>query len=85
MKFMGLIRSILLVALMSFGVVAQAQQWYHVELIVFEVLNPSDNEQSPVFTLQDPAPLSVGMTNKAIQPAGNKNLGKIAPNRGWSK
>lgn len=78
MKFLNLTNSILFVGLMSIGVAAQAQQWYHVELIVFEVLNPSDNEQSPPFTLQDPAPLSVGMANKAIQPAENKNLGDIA-------
>ncbi|AFI84079.1 hypothetical protein Q7A_1241 [Methylophaga nitratireducenticrescens] len=78
MKSLSLIRSLFFVALMSFGVAAQAQQWYHVELIVFEVLNPSDNEQSPVFTLQDPAPLKVGMANKIIQPAGNKNLTDIS-------
>ena len=78
MKSLSLIRSLLFVALMSFGALAHAQQWYHVELIVFEVLNPSDNEQSPVFTLQDPAPLKVGMANKVIQPAGNKNLTDIS-------
>ena len=78
MKSLSLIRSMLFVALMSFGALAHAQQWYHVELIVFEVLNPSDNEQSPVFTLQDPAPLKVGMANKVIQPAGNKNLTDIS-------
>ena len=61
MKSLSLIRSLFFVALMSFGVAAQAQQWYHVELIVFEVLNPSDNEQSPVFTLQDPAPLKLSL------------------------
>lgn len=78
MKFLSLTNSILFVGLMSIGVAAQAQQWYHVELIVFEVINPSSNEQSPVFTLQEPAPLSVGMANKVIQPAANKNLGEIA-------
>ncbi len=78
MKSLSLIRSLFFVALMSFGAAAQAQQWYHVELIVFEVLNPSDNEQSPVFTLQDPAPLKVGMSNKVIQPAGDKNLTDIS-------
>ena len=78
MKSLSLIRSMLFVALMRFGALAHAQQWYHVELIVFEVLNPSDNEQSPVFTLQDPAPLKVGMANKVIQPAGNKNLTDIS-------
>lgn len=78
MKSLHLVRSMFFVALMSFGVAAQAQQWYHVELIVFEVLNPADNEQSPVFALQDPAPLRVGMANNAIQPASNKNLTDIA-------
>ncbi|MDX1749805.1 MAG: CsiV family protein [Methylophaga sp.] len=78
MKSLSLIRSLFFVAFMSFGAAAQAQQWYHVELIVFEVLNPSDNEQSPVFTLQDPAPLKVGMANKVIQPDGNKNLTDIS-------
>lgn len=78
MKSLHLVRSMVFVALMSFGVAAQAQQWYHVELIVFEVLNPADNEQSPVFALQDPAPLRVGMANNAIQPASNKNLTDIA-------
>lgn len=74
MKSLSLIRSLFFVALVSFGTAAQAQQWYHVELIVFENLNPSDNEQSPVFTLQDTAPLKVGMANKVMQPAANKNL-----------
>lgn len=78
MKSLSLFRCLCFVALMGFGVTAQAQQWYHVELVVFELLNPSDNEQSPIFTLQDPAPLRVGMANKAIQPADNKNLGNIA-------
>lgn len=78
MTFSSFIRTILFVGLIGFAVGAQAQQWYHVELIVFEVLNPTDNEQSPAFTLQIPAPLRVGMSNKSIQPAANKNLENTA-------
>lgn len=78
MTFSSLIRTTLFIALTGFAASAQAQQWYHVELIVFEMLSPTDNEQSPAFSLQTPPPLRVGMANKFIQPATDKNLESIA-------
>lgn len=53
---------------------AQAQQWYHVEFIVFEQLNTVTDEKWPEMPLLEPAPLNSTMATSLIQPANNETL-----------
>jgi len=52
----------------------QAQQWYHVELIVFEQLNTVTDEKWPETPLLETAPLNTSMATSLIQPAGLESL-----------
>jgi len=56
-----------------------ADQWYHVELIVFEQLNTATDEQWPEMSGNDiSASLAPGMSSPYIQPATNNTLNTIA-------
>jgi len=60
--------------LLAFSMLAHAEQWYHVEMIVFEQLNSVTDEQWPQTKLSDNIPLATGMANTLIQPATNESL-----------
>lgn len=78
-RLMFLLRSLLLGCLMLSGFsVAQAQQWYQVELIVFENLSPISYEASPAMPILETAPLTVDTRNNRIQPASPEHLTSIA-------
>ncbi len=78
-KLMLLLRSLLMIWLMLAGLsVAHGQQWYQVELVVFENLSPTNSEASPAMPIQDAAPLTVDTHNNRIQPASPQHLTSIA-------
>ncbi len=70
--------SILLLSGLLFSLPAQAQQWYQVEVVVFEQLNPATDEQSPVMPPRDPATETPQTANSQIQPASHESLAGIA-------
>ncbi|MBL1320756.1 MAG: hypothetical protein COA63_006795 [Methylophaga sp.] len=63
-----------LIILWSLSFQAQAQQWYHVELIVFEQLNTYTDEVWPETSFDISAPLSPSVSGKRIHPAKNSTL-----------
>lgn len=63
-----------IVLLWSISASALAQQWYHVELIVFEQLNTNTDEAWPATTFDIDAPLSPSVSGKLIRPAKNSTL-----------
>jgi hypothetical protein len=65
---------IIAVSLSVLSFQAQAQQWYHVELIVFEQLNTVTDEKWPETPLLETAPLNASMATVLIQPADNDSL-----------
>ncbi|WP_152417604.1 CsiV family protein [Methylophaga lonarensis] len=78
-KLMLLSRSLLASWLMFAGLsVAYAQQWYQVELVVFENLSPISSEASPAMPMQEAAPLTVDTRNNRIQPASREELSAVA-------
>jgi hypothetical protein len=60
--------------LCSLSSAALAQQWYHVELIVFEQLNTYTDEAWPTTAFDIDAPLSPSVSGKLIHPAKNRTL-----------
>lgn len=70
--------SILLFTGLLLSLPAHAQQWYQVELVVFEQLNPVTDEQWPVMPLQDPSAVSPQTSNSKIQPANRESLAGVA-------
>lgn len=70
--------SVLFLAGLLFSVPVQAQQWYQVELVVFEQLSSSSDEQSPVLPPSDPANVTPQTSNNKIQPARRESLAGIA-------
>ncbi|OUR64253.1 hypothetical protein A9Q79_07380 [Methylophaga sp. 42_25_T18] len=68
------IKSLVSIGLLALSFQTQAEQWYHVELVVFEQLNTITDEQWPQSELQEPAPLSTDMATPLIQPAENETL-----------
>ncbi|WP_438971040.1 CsiV family protein [Methylophaga sp.] len=62
--------------LLSFG--ANAQQWYHVELVVFERFSGVNAEQWPTMNQIRNGSLSPQMANKYIQPASIDSLAGVA-------
>ncbi len=64
--------SLIILCLLSFQ--AHAQQWYHVELIVFEQLNTYTDEAWPQTSFDINAPLSPSVSGKLIHPAKNSTL-----------
>lgn len=69
---------ILLLAGLLLSLPAQAQQWYQVELVVFEQLNPATDEQWPVMPPRDPAAATPQTANGKIQPASRESLAGVA-------
>jgi peptidoglycan-binding protein CsiV len=65
---------IITASLFALSFQAQAQQWYHVELIVFEQLNIFADEKWPETPLLETAPLNAMMATALIQPANNESL-----------
>lgn len=70
--------SFLFAFMMLFSLPAQAQQWYKVELIVFENLNPNASEKWPVMPPREPLRLSPGSANNFVQPASREDLNDSA-------
>jgi len=63
-----------LVALAFFSLPAFAEQWYQVELVVFEQLDTVTDEKWPEMSELDIAPLTPDMANNHIQPSLNQIL-----------
>ncbi len=57
---------------------AHAEQWYQVELVVFEQLNPATDEQWPVMPPNNPAAVTPQTSNSKIQPANRDSLAGVA-------
>lgn len=57
---------------------AQAQQWYHTEVLVFEHLASAGGEQPPRMPLVNEPALHPDSQTNRVQPAGNANLNGIA-------
>lgn len=73
-----LTRLALLVPLLLVSSQAFAQQWYHVELIVFERLSGANAEFWPAMDDVRSGSLSPQMSNTQIQPASAGNLSGVA-------
>ena len=65
---------ILAFSLLILSFQSYADQWYHVELIVFEQLNSVTDEQWPQMNTFDETHLSTGMATSHIQPATTETL-----------
>lgn len=74
MKTVNFVRFFSLFLLGSFSTQAYAQQWYHVELIVFEQLNSYTDEAWPTTSVDIGATFSPSIPGKLIQPAKNSTL-----------
>ena len=68
-----LLKALCLLGLLSFSQISFAEQWYHVELVVFEQLDSVSDEQAPVECVPS-ALFDPNTTNDMIQPAANKTL-----------
>ena len=68
-----LLKALCLLGLLSFSQISFAEQWYHVELVVFEQLDSVSDEQAPVACVPS-ALFDPNTTNDMIQPAANKTL-----------
>lgn len=60
------------------SVPSYAQQWYHVEVIVFEQLTAITDEQWPVMSAIPSSPLTPDMANAVIQPITKQTLTESA-------
>ena len=69
-----LVKSLVSIGLLALSLQVQADQWYHVELVVFEQLNTVTDEQWPQIDILETAPLSTDMASPLIQPAVNESL-----------
>jgi hypothetical protein len=58
--------------------ITHAEQWYHVEVIAFEQLNSSTDEQWPVLNSLPNASLTPSMATQLIQPAKTDTLNDSA-------
>jgi hypothetical protein len=61
-----------------FSLPAHAQQWYQVEVVVFEQLNPATDEQWPVMPAGDLSAVTPQTANSKIQPASRESLAGVA-------
>jgi hypothetical protein len=68
-----ILKSISLMSLLLFSPLSSAEQWYHVEMIVFEQLNTVTDEQTPVNSAPRGS-FSPGAANELIQPSKNSTL-----------
>lgn len=71
-------RITLLAAMLLLSGHAHAQQWYHVELVVFERLGGANAEFWPVMNNIRSGSLSPQMSNQHIQPAAVENLAGVS-------
>ncbi len=79
MKLLSATRIIIVFALMLVSIQSYADQWYHVELVVFEQLSNGADEQWPAMSGNViSASLVPGMSNAYIQPASNSTLNSTA-------
>lgn len=74
MKSHSFIQFLLASTLILFSISSYAEQWYHVELIVFEQLNTITDEQWPEMIESTPAELTPLMASEFIQPSKNETL-----------
>lgn len=68
-----LLKTFSFLGLFAFNHASFAEQWYHVELIVFEQLDSASDEQAPVTRVPN-ASFDPNTTNDMMQPAANKTL-----------
>ncbi|HDY84692.1 hypothetical protein LCGC14_1023330 [marine sediment metagenome] len=79
MKSLSAMRFITGFILLLVSIQSYADQWYHVELVVFEQLSNNTDEQWPAMSGNDiRASLAPGMSTPQIQPASNNTLNSIA-------
>jgi hypothetical protein len=79
MKLLSATRFITAFILLLTSIQSYADQWYHVEFIVFEQLSSITDEQSPPMSDAITAgSLTPGMATSLIQPATNNTLNSIA-------
>ncbi len=79
MKSKSLIIKVLLTLFVSLSHgISHAEQWYHVEVIAFEQLNASTDEQWPVLNSLPNASLTPSMATQIIQPAKTNTLNNSA-------
>mgnify|MGYP003385461887 CR=1 FL=1 len=79
MKLLSKTRFITAFILLLTSIQSYADQWYHVELVVFEQLNTFSDEQWPTMSGNEiNASLAPGMANSFIQPATNNSLNSVA-------
>ena len=67
------LKSICMFSFIFFSSLSNAEQWYQVELIVFEILEPIGTEQSPIKFIPT-GDFWPGTENEFIQPAENSTL-----------
>jgi len=68
------VKTLVSIALFAFSFQVHAEQWYHVELVVFEQLETVTDEQWPQTEQLEVAPLSTDMATPLIQAAENETL-----------
>lgn len=79
MTLFSAIRIIIVSILLLVSIQSYADQWYHVEVIVFEQLNTNTDEQWPLMpNIITGGALAPGMSSSLIQPAANSSLNSIA-------
>jgi hypothetical protein len=79
MKLLSATRFITAFILLLASIQSHADQWYHVELVVFEQLSNNTDEQWPAMSGNEiKASLAPGMSTAQIQPASNNTLNSIA-------
>jgi hypothetical protein len=74
MKTTSFLRFLGIIFFWSLSSYAHAQQWYHVELIVFEQLNTYTDEAWPETSFDISEPLSPSVSGERIHPAKNSTL-----------
>jgi len=68
------IKTLVSIGLLALSFQTHAEQWYHVELVVFEQLNTVTDEEWPQTEPLETVPLTSGMATPLIQPAENESL-----------
>jgi hypothetical protein len=76
-SFLLLLKTLFFIGLMTVSYATYAEQWYHVELIVFEQLDSVSDELAPVARVPN-ATYTPNSTSDMIQPAANSTLNDSA-------
>jgi len=74
MKSLSFAQSIITIGLLTFSINSFAEQWYHVELIVFEQLNTVTDEEWPEMVAQAPIELTPQTSSLSMQAAETETL-----------